>query len=363
MQLSDTHMRVTRYFLISNMLKKKNILVLMGGKSPEHEISLISGSQVVKNLNHKKYQILPGVISKDGKKLQLISPLKLLQQKDPLLIKGTDKDLIINPDREVSGVNGLTDPIDVVFIAMHGPFGEDGTVQGMLELAGLKYTGSGVLPSALGMDKIAFRQFLKSEKVNIPDYIIIEKNENYIKKVKKLGKPPYFVKPFNQGSSVGNSIVKSNKDLGKALNTAFKYSEKVLVDKYIYGKEVTVGLLGNNNPEALPVVEIIPLKGEYFDYDSKYTESGAKEIVPAGISKSLTKKVQEIAIKVHKVLGCKGFSRVDFILKDNKTPFVLEINTIPGLTPMSLLPKAAKAAGISYSELLDKIIKYAEHNS
>ncbi len=340
-------------------MKKKKILVLMGGKSPEHEISLISGSQVVKNLDSKKYNVLPGIISKDGKRLQLVSAPKLLQQKDPLYLKGTDKDLVTNPDKELSGVNELTEPVDVVFIAMHGPFGEDGTIQGMLELAGIPYTGSGVLASALGMDKIAFRKFLSKEKVNLPKYVVVQKGDDIEEKVKTLGGPPFFVKPYNQGSSVGNSLVKSGKDLKKALDLALKYSNKVLIDEYIKGIEVTVGLLGNENPIALPVIEIVPLKGEFFDYDSKYRESGSEEIVPARISTDLAKKVQNIAIMVYKALNCKGFSRVDFILKDGKIPFVLEINTIPGLTPMSLLPKAAKAAGISYSQLLDRIISSA----
>lgn len=337
-------------------MKKKKILVLMGGKSPEHEISLISGSHVVKNLDQKKYHVLPGIISKDGKRLQLVSVTKLLQQKDPLYLKGTNKDLVSSPDRELSGVNELSEKVDIVFIAMHGPYGEDGTIQGMLELAGIQYTGSGVLASALGMDKIAFRKFLSNEKVNLPKYVVVQKGDDIEKKVKTLGLPPFFVKPNNQGSSVGNSLVKSGKDLKIALDFALKYSNKVLVDEYVKGTEVTVGLLGDENPIALPVVEIVPLRGEFFDYDSKYRESGSEEIVPARISKSLTNDVQKIAIEVHKALGCKGFSRVDFILKDDKIPYVLEINTIPGLTPMSLLPKAAKAAGIQYWRLLDRII-------
>jgi D-alanine-D-alanine ligase len=228
----------------------------------------------------------------------------------------------------------------------------------MLELAGIPYTGSKVLASALGMDKIRFRQVLEAKKIPIPKYIVVKKGETKIN-LSSLGKAPYFVKPFDQGSSVGASIVRTRRDLKKALKLSFKYSDIALIDEYLKGREVTCGILGNENPKTLPVIEIKPLKGEFFDYESKYTESGAEEIVPARISKSLTKKVQEIALEVYKVICARGFARVDFILKNGKIPYVLEINTIPGLTPMSLLPKAAKAGGYSYSQLLDRIIYYA----
>ena len=290
--------------------KKIKVVVLMGGKSPEHEISIISGREVIRNLDRRKYLSSRIVISKSGKGIEKIFRAKA----------------------------------DVVFIAMHGPFGEDGTIQGMLELAGLKYTGSGVLASAIGMDKIMFRKVMRAEGIPVP---------------KSTTEFPCFVKPHNQGSSVGASIVRNEKELAKAIKLARKYSDKVLVEEYLVGKEVTCAVLGNEDPKVLPVIEIVPLKGEFFDYESKYTESGAEEIVPARISKTLTKKVQDMAVKVYKAIGCRGFGRVDFILKDNQHPVVLEINTIPGLTPMSLLPKAAKAAGISYPRLLDRIIRYA----
>jgi len=298
----------------------------MGGKSPEYEVSLISGREVVKNLDKNKYEVSSLVIPKNGGQIQ-VDPKKT----------------------------------DVVFIAMHGPFGEDGTVQGMLEMVGVKYTGSRVLASALGMDKIVFRKVMQVESILSPKYVAIHKNQGITEIFRVLGKPPYFVKPSAQGSSVGTAIVGQSKDLKKVLNRSFMYGDVVLVEEYIKGVEVTCAVLGNDEPKALPIVEIIP-KNKFFDYESKYTQSGTQEIVPARISKLLTKKVQEIAIKVYKAIGCRGFARVDFILRDNKYPVVLEINTIPGLTPMSLFPKAAKAAGISYCQLLDKIIEYAIKN-
>jgi len=342
------------------MKNKIKVAVLMGGKSPEHEISVLSGQQVVKNLDKKKYEILPVVISKDGTNWQLTSTQSILSLENPIGLKGTNTEIIIQNKRNLpGGFISSEKGIDVVFIAIHGPFGEDGTVQGILEASGIPYTGSGILASSIGMDKAMFRKVMIAEKIAIPKYVVVDKYDtsNYIFKI--LGKPPYFVKPVDQGSSVGTSLVKTKKELPEALKDAFKYSDLALVDEYIDGLEVTCAVIGNEKPVALPVTEIHPLKGEFFDYKSKYTESGAKEITPARILTSLTKEIQKLSIDVYKAIGCQGFGRVDFIIKDGKTPIVLEVNTIPGLTTESLLPKAAKAAGMSYPKLLDTIIKYA----
>jgi D-alanine-D-alanine ligase len=342
-------------------MNKKNVVVLMGGKTPEHEISLMSGREVSRNLP-KKYNALPVTISKTGKKWSLVKKDLLLKKQKILDLKGTSKDLVLRDSKEVGGVEGIG-KADVVFIAMHGPFGEDGTIQGLLELSDIPYTGPGVLASALGMDKLRFRKVLKAEGIPVPEYIVIKIGEKVKKSYAILGKYPYFIKPNNQGSSVGCSIARNYNELTAGVKYAHKYSRIVLVDKYIKGTEVTCGVIGNDKLIALPLVEIIPLKGEYFDYESKYMESGAKEIVPARVMKNMTKNIQKLAIQTYKAIGCKGFSRVDFIIEDNKHPIVLEINTIPGLTPMSLLPKAAKAYGLSYSQLIDKIIKYGLQKS
>lgn len=331
----------------------------MGGKSPEHEISLISGREVVNNINPEKYNIFPVVISKDGYKWKLTSQKSLNEIIDPLSYKGTSNEIQLSKSQVYKSIQNIPEKIDLVFIALHGTNGEDGTIQGFLETVGMKYTGSKVLASAIGMNKLIFKKIMENEGINIPPYVAVNK-ENDIKIIKeKLGLPPYFVKPHNQGSSVGTSVVKKSSELAPALTVAFKYSQYALVEKFIRGIELTCGVLGNENPYTLPLVEIVPKKSEYFDYNSKYTESGSEEIVPARISISLTKKIQNIALDVHRILGCSGFSRTDFILEDKKTPYVLEINTIPGLTPMSLLPKAAKSFGLSYPALLDKIISYA----
>jgi D-alanine-D-alanine ligase len=282
--------------------------------------------------------------------MKLPGPHKLLRsQKDIIKL---DKSSQINFEE-------LKRKADLVFIAMHGPFGEDGILQGMLDFFNIKYTGCGILASAIGMDKIIFKRVMAQAKILTPRFVVLTRNES-LKGIKStLGKMPYFIKPHNQGSSVGTAVVKSKKEFDIAVHNALKYSRKVIVEEYLKGVEVTCGLIGNENPIALPLVEIVPIKGDYFNYESKYMDGGASEIVPAGISNKLTNKVQEIAKEVYKTVGCIGFSRVDFILKNRKTPYVLEVNTIPGLTPMSLFPKAAKAGGYSFSKLIKKIIEYA----
>jgi len=292
-------------------MKKLNVIVLMGGKSSEREISLLSGSEVLSNINKGRYIVKPLEIPKKGN-------------------EWINKLIDLNPD--------------LVFIALHGTNGEDGSIQGMLDTLGIPYTGSGVLSSALGMDKILFKKIMRLENISIP---------------KDVKSAPCFIKPNNEGSSVGASLVLADNKFNSAIRLAKKYSNDILIEEYLNGIELTCAVIGNENPTALPIIEILPKKGDFFNYKSKYTQNGSDEIVPARISKLLTKEVQDLAIKVYTITRCRGFARVDFILKENKYPVVLEVNTIPGLTKMSLLPKAAKAANISYTDLLDKIINYA----
>ena len=304
------------------MKKKLRVAVLSGGKSPEYEVSCSSGKMVSEALEKRGHKALPLVITKEGR-----------------------------------GYEDLFDSkVDVVFIAMHGPFGEDGTVQGLLELAGIPYTGSGVLASALGMDKLAFRQAIMGTGVLVPKYLVLEKGDR-VDKVWKNFQLPVVVKPSSQGSSVGVSIVRAKKDLKKALEKAFDFGPRVIVEEFLSGTEVTCGILGNEKPIALPVAEIVPKK-EFFDYEAKYTPGMSEEIVPAQISPGLTSKVKETALKVYRAVSCLGFGRVDMIICQGK-PYVLEINTIPGLTPNSLLPKEAAVAGIAYPELIEKVVEFA----
>ncbi len=302
---------------------KIKIALLFGGFSAEREISFKTGKMIAQNLDRKKYQVF------------------LFDPKEDL-------------EKLIGALKGRK--IDVVLPALHGPLGEDGTIQGMLELFGVPYTFSGVLASALAMDKVMTKKILETEKILMPHHVILEKSygKNDLKKIKL----PVVVKPIDQGSSVGTFIVRSKKELPKALKAAFKFGKKIMVEEFIQGKEITAAVLGNKYPRTLPLIEIRPKISSFFDYRAKYEVGGSEELCPAPISKKLTKEIQKIAVKVHKTLGCRGVTRSDFILKNNK-PYFLEINTIPGMTETSLVPQAAAKAGIPFSELLDRLIELA----
>ena len=303
-------------------MKKITIALLSGGISSEREVSLNSGNQVFEALDREKYHIRRYDPKTDLKKLVTDAP-----------------------------------EIDAALIILHGPYGEDGTVQGLLELLGIPYQGAGVLGSALAMNKLAAKQMYEKAGLPVPPYSVIRKGQ--MPDVQKLEEHPGFplvIKPVSGGSSIGMSIVRSPNALNGALEKGFSYDHTLLAEAYIRGVEVTGGVIGNDEPEALPLVEIIPGTGyEFFNYEAKYQPGASKEICPARVDESLTLKVQEWAVAAHKALFCKGYSRTDFILRDQEI-CVLETNTIPGMTKTSLLPQAAKAAGIGFSELLDKLI-------
>lgn len=302
-------------------MKKKKILVLMGGGGTEHEVSLSSGKEVLRNFDQEKYEIDSMVVENgclDIKKIKEISP-------------------------------------DVVFIIIHGGIGEDGTVQKILEDEGIKFVGCGSKASAIGIDKSRFKKLMEENGLPIPKGIEVKKNELVdLDRVKILGEK-WITKPATQGSSVGVSIVDSLEKLDMALELAFKFDDRVLIEEFVPGIEVSCGLLGNKNVMALPVIEICP-KNNFFDYEAKYKLGKCEEIVPARLSKEITKKIQDYSLKVFKLINGKGMARVDFIVNGER-PVILEINTIPGMTPNSLLPKETKSAGISYSQLLDKMIE------
>lgn len=321
---------------------------------------MASGSQVAEVLEQTgRYEVLPIEITAQGKWL---APAKIVS----LDKKSRGKSKFLVP---VSGNDIAVSKIDVAFIAMHGRYGEDGTIQGLLELLGLPYTGSGVLASALGMDKVRSLQLLEQAGMRAPEFRVWRRGE--IKKELFGLQFPVVVKPSRHGSSMGVSVAKDAASLKKAIDEARKYDNDVIIQDYIEGVELTVGVIGNDRLEVLPVVEIIPNKGEFYDYASKYDEDGSKHIIPARVSGDVTKQAQDWAKRAHSTLGCRGFSRTDFIYgtpankvtgdlaSQGKQLYVLEINTIPGLTPTSLLPDAAKAAGYDFVDLLEKIIHLA----
>lgn len=299
-------------------MKTLKVAVLLGGISAEREISLESGKSVLKALKkNKKYKV------------------KVYDPK-------TDLGKLIKDRKE----------LDLAIPILHGPYGEDGTIQGFLELLQIPYCFSKVLPSALGMNKIAQRKIFEREGLPIPKYQVLSGHQ-----LPSVSHFPLVIKPNTQGSSVGVSICRDKKELEKGIKEAQKYDQTIIIEEYINGREITVGVLGTSeNPFALPIVEIIPKK-EFFNFKAKY-DGSTEEIVPAPISKDLTKKAQDYAKKAHQALGCSGVTRTDMILQNSKI-YLLEINTIPGLTPESLIPKAAKAAGLSFEELLDRLIELA----
>lgn len=240
--------------------------------------------------------------------------------------------------------------IHIAFLALHGCFGEDGTIQGMLEMMGIPYTGSGVLASSLAMDKIFTKIVLQTFQVPTPPFVTLEDKDHCLDH-SPFGYP-VVVKPASQGSTIGIHIVRSESELKPAISDAFQYAQRVLVEEFIPGREVTVGILGN---EALPIVEIKPKSG-FYDFHSKYSHGQTEYLCPAPIDPDLSKTIQEFGLKAHDALGCRDLSRVDFRLREDGRPFCLEINTIPGMTDTSLLPKAAKVKGLDFPDLVERIL-------
>jgi D-alanine-D-alanine ligase len=263
-----------------------------------------------------------------------------------------------DPKTDIGRLVSDASKIDVALIILHGPYGEDGTVQGLLDLLNIPYQGSGVLGSALAMNKLVSKQLYEKSGLRVPPYMVIKRDDvlNPEKCAERLGLP-VVVKPIGSGSSVGISIVKSIDLLNDAVDKAFAHDDVILIEAYIDGIELTGGVIGNDKIEALPIIEIIPDKSyDFFDYTAKYTAGATQEICPARIDDALTQKAQAVSKTAHNALFCKGYSRTDMILKDQNL-FVLETNTIPGMTATSLLPLAADAAGISFSRLLDRLIE------
>ncbi len=304
-------------------MKKLTLALLSGGISSERDVSIASGDQVYEALDSEKYDIIR-----------------------------------YDPKTDISRLVADAHKIDAALIILHGPMGEDGTIQGLLDLLEIPYQGSGVLGSAIGMNKLVSKQLYEKSGLRVPPYMVIKRDDvlNPEKCAKRLGLP-LVVKPIGSGSSVGISIVKSIDRLNDAVNEAFAHDDVVLIEAYIDGIELTGGVIGNDKIEALPIIEIIPDKSyDFFDYTAKYTAGATQEICPARIDDALTKKAQALSKIAHNALFCKGYSRTDMILKDQDF-FVLETNTIPGMTATSLLPLAAEAAGIPFSRLLDRLIE------
>ncbi len=304
-------------------MKKLTVALLAGGVSSEREVSLHSGEQVYEALDKDKYNILK-----------------------------------YDPQSDLARLVQDASKIDIALIILHGPYGEDGTVQGLLELLNIPYQGSGVLGSALAMNKAVTKQLYQKADLPVPPYIVYDRDESVdvAECVDQIGLP-MVVKPVEAGSSVGMSIVKSATELQGAIDKAGEFDNAILVESFIEGTELTAGVLGNKELDALPLIEIIPDESyEFFDYEAKYKAGATQEICPARINAELTRKAQDYAKIAHRSLFCRGYSRTDMILQDEEM-YVLETNTIPGMTATSLYPQAAQEAGLSFSQVLDKLIE------
>jgi len=327
-------------------MSKLNVAVLMGGTSSERDISLSTGKQILNALDTRKYRVF--ALDTQTRETFLPSP-------------GSHVEAMVSLDgsSQVAALPQLPtaserDRPDVVVVALHGKGGEDGTIQGFLDIVGVPYTGSGVLASALAMDKARAKTFLSAHGVRFPGGIVVSPNGP-----RPTDFPlPAVVKPALSGSSDGLTIVEPGGDLNSALDIAFAHGDDVLVEEFVKGIEITCAVIGNDELEVLPLIEILPAKGVY-DREAKYTPGATDEICPARLSADLTAAAKSIAETCHRALGCRGMSRTDMIVTSTGDIYALEVNTIPGMTPTSLLPKAAATAGYSFPQLLDKLIGYA----
>jgi len=347
--------------------RRLRIGVLFGGRSGEHEVSLASAASVIRALDPEKYEAVPIGISKDGRWLVGTSSIKLLAD----VLKSGDR-VVLPPDPSAATLVPLGPTagqpsvgVDVVFPVLHGTFGEDGTVQGLIELAGLPYVGAGVLASAVGMDKDVQKRLFAEAGLPIVPFLAVRRWEwerdraAVMKAVKKKFKFPVFVKPATLGSSVGMTRVKAAHQLGAAIDTAAVFGLKIMIEKAVAAREIEVSVLGNDEVRASIPGEILPHR-EFYDYTAKYLEQGTRLLIPAPLKKKQVETFQEYAVRAFKAIDGTGMARCDFFL-ENRTAkiFINELNTIPGFTSISMYPKLWEASGLSYSQLLDELINLA----
>jgi len=329
---------------------KKNIGVIFGGRSFEHEVSLVSARSVIKALNKNKYRVVLIGLNKKG-----------------YWLKGKEANKLLKGEKITGKGEFMPDflrSIDVFFPVLHGPFGEDGSIQGFLETLNKPYVGAGILGSALGMDKIMQKIIWQKYHLPIVDFIWFLRREwrtewgKIVQKIKREIKFPCFVKPANAGSSIGISKAHNEEELIKTVNLASGYDRKVIVEKAI-GKvrEMELSVLGNDRPVASCLGEVIP-SNEFYDYEAKYVDGKSRTVIPAKLDKKTEKKIKDIAITAYKTVDCRGLGRVDFLVSGENI-YLNEINTIPGFTSISMYPKLWKASGVPYSKLLDKLIELA----
>jgi D-alanine-D-alanine ligase len=350
---------------VSGEKRRLKVGVLFGGRSGEHEVSLASAASVIRGLDPDKYEAVPIGITKDGHWLIGSGAQKMLADVlrggRRVIMMADPTEAALMPMDRGSGAQRL----DVIFPVMHGTFGEDGTIQGLLELAGLPFVGAGVLGSAIGMDKDVAKRLCQCAKIPVVPWITVhradweKKPEEIQKKVEEKFEYPVFVKPATLGSSVGMSKVHSAKEFSAALDLAAEFGMKILVEKSVTAREIEVSVLGNSDPKVSIPGEIVPHR-EFYDYAAKYLEQGTQLLIPAELKPVQVKKIQAFAIEAFRALELNGMARVDFFLeKKGGKIFLNEVNTIPGFTSISMYPKLWEASGIPFRDLIDKLIELA----
>jgi|SRR5215472_6685111 len=375
-------------------MKRLRIGVLFGGRSGEHEVSLLSAASVLKAIDKDKYEVVPIGISKEGRWLTPAHAERLLRGEsreeggrplragDPETTPGAavlarGEAVIVPPVPQSHGLIPFESParasehsidVDVIFPVLHGTFGEDGTIQGLLELADIPYVGAGVLGSAAGMDKDVMKKLFVSAGLPIVRHVTLLRGhwqhdaKKITREIEGRLKYPVFVKPANLGSSVGISKARNRSELGPAIETAAEYDRKIVVEQGVGGKkqkarELEVSVLGNDEPQASTVGEIVP-SAEFYDYRAKYLDEGSELLIPARINRKQIKDTQEMAVRAFQAVDCSGLARVDFLMDPkNDKIYLNEINTMPGFTSISMYPKLWAASGVGYSELIDRLIQ------
>ncbi|MDR0444170.1 MAG: D-alanine--D-alanine ligase [Treponema sp.] len=348
-------------------MKKTVVGILFGGKSAEHEVSLQSAKNIFEAIDREKFEPVLVGIDKTGRWLLNDASRFLLNSDNPSLISldTAGSPVALQPENRgllCAGGNVLTSvPLDVVFPILHGPFGEDGTIQGFLKLVDIPFAGPGVLGSAVGMDKEVMKRLLRDAGIPIGNFVVVKSHErvpSFAEIIDVLG-CPFFIKPANMGSSVGISKVRDEEKYAAAVKDAFQYDSKIIIEEFIRGREIECAVLGNEEPAASVPGEVIP-SHEFYSYDAKYLDThGAALEIPAKIDDKTEKQMQQLAIKTFQALCCEGLSRVDFFLKENGEIIVNEINTMPGFTRISMYPKMWEASGITYTELITRLIELA----
>jgi D-alanine-D-alanine ligase len=346
--------------------KRLRVGVIFGGRSGEHEVSLASAASVIRALDPEKYEAVPIGIGKDGRWFIGTPAQKML----PDVLRHGQR-VMLSADPNVGALMPIeqsgagSQRVDVIFPVLHGTYGEDGTVQGLLDLAGLPYVGSGVIGSAVGMDKDMQKRLFQQAGLPVGEFLAVLRSEweggreRILRAVAKKFRFPLFVKPATLGSSVGMSKVHKREELPAALDLAAEFAQKIVVERNIRGREIEVSVLGNDEPQASVPGEIIPHR-EFYDYTAKYLEEGTRLEIPAKLSPAQVRRFQEYAARAFRCLECRGMARVDFFLERPSARIYLnEINTIPGFTSISMYPKLWEASGIPYRELIDRLIQLA----